>query len=92
MRAKISFSVVTKAFVASKKNSRIVEIYQRKNVAVMEKEYEKDTPLKVKLVRINLPSGETEVLITSLLNGRKYTNGIFKELYFKRWKVETFYD
>jgi len=51
-----------------------------------------DTALKVRLVRINLPSGETEVLITSLLNPKRYPNGIFKELYFKRWKVETFYD
>lgn len=92
MRVKISFSAVTKAFVSSKKTSQIVEIYPGKNVPVMEKQYDKDTPLKVRLVRINLPSGETEVLITSLWNGKKYPNGIFKELYFKRWKVETFYD
>lgn len=92
MRVKISFSAVTKAFVSSKKTSQIVEIYPGKNVSIREKEYDKNTPLKVRLVRINLPSGETEVLITSLLNGKKYPNGIFKELYFKRWKVETFYD
>jgi len=30
--------------------------------------------------------------MTSLLNSKKYRNKIFKELYFKRWGVETFYD
>jgi len=92
MRVKVSFSAVTKAFVASKKTSRIVEIYPGKNVPIMEKQYDRDTPIKVRLIRIQLPSGEIEILITSLLNGKKYTNKIFKELYFKRWKMETFYD
>lgn len=56
------------------------------------KEYDQDTPIKVRLIRIDLPSGETEVLITCMLSGKKYPNGIFKKLYFKRYKVETFYD
>lgn len=92
MRVKVSFSTITKAFVASKKTSRIVEIYPGKNVPVQEKAYDRDTPIKVRLIRVELPSGETEVLMTSLFSGKKYPNGIFKELYFKRWKVETFYD
>lgn len=92
MRVKVSFSAVTKAFIESGKISQIVEIYPGKNVPVSEKEYEKDTPIQVRLIRINLPSGETELLITSLLDSKKYYYKMFKELYFKRWKVETFYD
>jgi len=33
-----------------------------------------------------------EILVTSLINSKTYPNNIFKELYAKRWGVETFYD
>lgn len=92
MRVKVSFSAVTKAFVASGKTSQIVKIYPGKNVPISDKQYEKDTPIKVRLIRVDLSGGETELLITSLLDSKKYPYKIFKQLYFKRWKVETFYD
>ena len=92
MRAKVSFSGVAKAFIASGRTSQIVEIYPGKNVDTPTKQYDKTTPLKVRLVRIDLPSGETELLMASLLNSKEYPHKMFKELYFKRWKVETFYD
>jgi hypothetical protein len=92
MRAKVSFSGVTKVFITSNKRSQIVEIFPGKNVIVSDKEYDKNTPIKVRLIRIDLPSGETELLMTSLLDSKKYPYKIFKELYFKRWGVETFYD
>ena len=44
------------------------------------------------MIRVDLPTGETEVLISSLVDEQKYAYCIFKELYFKRWRVETFYD
>ena len=92
MRVKVSFSAVTKAFMDSGKTSEIVEIYPGKNVNISEKDYHRDTAIKVRLIRIELPSGETELLITSLVNSKRYPTKIFKQLYFKRWKVETFYD
>lgn len=92
MRCKVSFSGVTKAFIDSGKTSQIVEIYPGKNVNIAEKHYNKDTPIRVRLLRIELPSGEIELLITSLLDSKAYPYKIFKQLYFKRWKVETFYD
>ena len=92
MRVKVSFSKVTKIFIASTKRSQIVEIYPRHNLDVSKKQYDKDTPIKVRLIRVDLPSGETELLITSLLDSKKYSYKTFKELYFKRWGVETFYD
>jgi hypothetical protein len=39
-----------------------------------------------------LPNGQTEILITSLLDNNEYSSSIFKELYNERWGVETFYD
>jgi hypothetical protein len=92
MRVKVSFSAVTRAFIESGKTSQIVEIYPGKNVLVSQKEYNRDTPIQVRLIRINLPSGEAELLIASLLDSKKYPYKIFKELYFKRWGVEIFYD
>ena len=92
MRIKVSFSNVTKSFIASNKRSQIVEIYPGKNVDISDKQYDKNTPIKVRLLRVDLPSGETELLITSLLDSKKYSHKIFKELYFKRWGVETYYD
>ena len=92
MRGKVHFSAVTKAFAACGRTSHIIEIYPGKNVPVLEKEFDMDTPIKVRLIRIDLPNGEIELLMISLLDRKKYPNRIFKELYFKRRKVETFYD
>lgn len=55
-------------------------------------ENELPTEVKVRLVRVRLDSGETEVLMTSLLDRKKYKVGDFKWLYGKRWGVETYLD
>lgn len=47
--------------------------------------------LKLRLIRVELETGEIEVLITSLVNKQKYPNEIFKDLYHKRWPVEVDY-
>lgn len=91
-RTKTSFNTLTKAFIQSGKTSQIVEIYPGKSTPIIDKEYDENTPIKVRLIRVDLPSGETELLMTSLLDSKKYAHKIFKELYFKRWKVETYYD
>ena len=92
MRVKVSFSGVTKSFIASNKRSQIVEIYPGKNSDISQKQYDKNTSIKVRLIRVDLPDGEKELLITSLLDSKKYSHKIFKELYFKRWGVENYYD
>lgn len=45
--------------------------------------------LKVRVVKFALPYGEIETLLTNLFDLDK---SIFKELYFKRWRVEVKYD
>jgi hypothetical protein len=47
--------------------------------------------LTVRFVRVTLDNGEYEVLVTSLLDQQKYPTAIFKELYYLRWGIETFY-
>lgn len=49
------------------------------------------TNYTVRFVRVILSTGETEVLMTSLTDTKKYPPTIFQALYFKRWGVETFY-
>ena len=49
------------------------------------KDYGLDTePITVRLMRIELDSGEVEVLITSLIDSQLYPYSLFKELYHKR--------
>ena len=48
-------------------------------------------PLKLRLIRVDLPTGETEVLITSLTDREKYPVEIFGDLYHRRWPVEEDY-
>ncbi len=92
IRVKVNFSQLTIDFEKSKKRSQVVSIYPGKNTKLSDKPYSKNTPIRVRLVRVELPKGGVEVLMTSLLNIKVYANKLFKSLYAKRWGVETFYD
>ncbi len=92
IRVKTSHSKIVQSFVDSGEKSIVTEIFPQEKHSFIGKDYNKNSPLKVRLVRIDLPSGEVEVLMTSLLDSEKYPTKIFKELYFMRWGVETFYD
>lgn len=52
-------------------------------------EVNKNSRVKVRLLRIELESGEVEILVSSLLDKKKYRHSCFKELYGKRWGCET---
>ena len=92
IRMPLDFSQVVKDFVASGKKSQIVEIKPEQKKSFENKPYTKSSTLKIRLLRIALNSGAIEVLATSLLDSKQYGNDVFKELYFQRWKIETYYD
>ena len=92
MRMPLDFSQVVKDFVSRGKHSQIVEIMPGQKKSFENKPYNKTAVLSVRLLRIVLPSGGVEVLATSLLDSKQCGNDIFKELYFERWKIETYYD
>jgi len=48
-------------------------------------------PLRIRLLRVELESGEPEILVTSLLDEEKFPHELFKELYFMRWPIEEHY-
>jgi len=47
--------------------------------------------IKLRLVKVILSTGETEVLVTSLIDEEKFPPEIFAELYHYRWGIETFF-
>jgi hypothetical protein len=55
----------------------------------LQKKGHEDIPLRV--IKFDLPSGEAETLITDITDKRMGVQA-FKELYFKRWPIETKYD
>lgn len=92
--ARISYKKwkVVKKFYASGKKEQIVKI----KMAPLSKrkcfEMGLDTkPMTVRLVRIELESGESEILITSLTDMDKYPHRDFAQLYHLRWPVEEDY-
>jgi len=48
--------------------------------------------IKVRFVKVVLDDGEIEVLATSVLDENILKTEDFKELYFKRWGIETYYE
>jgi hypothetical protein len=49
------------------------------------------SPLPLRLIRVELPSGEVEILVTSLLDMKEFPHEIFKDLYANRWPIEEKY-
>jgi len=92
IRTSVAHSSIIKDFIKSKKNSVVVDVFPNQKHALVDKEYTRDTLLKVRLIRIVLSTGEIEVLMTSLLDSQTFPASMFKELYFLRWGIETFYD
>lgn len=92
IRVKATENNLVRDFIRSGKKSVVSELYPDQRQSFKGKDYNKNVPIKLRLLRIELPGGEIEVLITSLFDSQKYPSSIFKELYFLRWGIETFYD
>ena len=50
------------------------------------------TKMKIRFVQVILDNGEVEVLATNVLDNNILKTSDFKELYSKRWGIETYYD
>ena len=89
-----SFIKESQLFWGSDEDSKIIEVkhlpqksrYLLRDLGIEFK------PFKIRLVRVILNNGEIEVLATTLLDEDKYPTSSFKELYFRRWGIETNYD
>lgn len=49
-------------------------------------------PIKIRIIKVKLNTGEIEVLVTSLLDDKKYGESVFEQLYALRWGIEGKYN
>lgn len=96
MRAKPDMSKTVAAFANSKKRDAVLTLKaNNKNVNELHRlgyKIKKGMELKVRAIKVKLKNGETEILLTNLFDRLAYPTSIFKDLYFKRWGIETNYD
>jgi len=90
IRVQKNFIMEVDEFLKSKEKSEVITIEKchRKSENRLRKLGLVFKPFKVRLIKVQLDDGEIEVLITSLIDNKRYPNSIFKDLYFKRWGIE----
>ena len=98
MRASTGWLSVVKDVLTSGKRDVIIEISPRMIGGTQRAEFIAlfpdiclETSIKVRVLIIDLSTGEKEILITSLINKAEYKYKIFKELYHLRWGGEENY-
>ncbi len=83
---------IVQRFIESGAQDTIIDLHasahSRKECLEMELDV---MPLRLRLIRVELESGQIEVLITSLIDEDKFPQEIFKDLYHKRWPIEVDY-
>jgi hypothetical protein len=83
-------SVFSKSFQFSK-GERDKHISVKSCKYKSKKSIEFSESLNLRALKIKLPTGEEEILVTSLADESKYPYKIFKELYGMRWGIETMF-
>jgi hypothetical protein len=96
MRCRLDFTREIKAFVSSNSLDTISvfratkqaseDLYQQGFIVPL------GATIRVRLVKVILDNGTIEVLVTNLFDNDQYPQDVFKELYFKRWGIETNYN
>jgi len=91
-RVQVDKWTVISKFFRSGKLQKIIHLKAPASSIAKCRELGLDTlDLKLRLIRIELENGETEILITSLVDSDKYTAEIFFDLYHHRWPIEEDY-
>jgi hypothetical protein len=93
VRLKEDWWLKVKDFTDSSDKELIVTFTLPKKDRNKLKEYPQiqDTPITCRLIKIELPDGEKEILCTSLLDSQTYCHSEFEELYHYRWNEEEAY-
>jgi hypothetical protein len=83
---------IVRKFIRSGKPEQLVTIeVPLTSISAWAKRNMDTRPMRLRLIRVELESGETEVLITSLTNTEQYPRELFADLYHERWSVEESY-
>lgn len=87
-----SFSAAQELFRANRGGcSRVVRLLARGDEKVELRRLGLPLELKVRFISVRLPTGELEVLVSSLLDEQQYPTEEFLEVYHWRWGHETFH-
>jgi hypothetical protein len=88
-----SFGVV-EDFLNSAETDRVVTLpcSNRKKTRAAVKYLGLPEQVRVRLLKFTLPTGETEVLLTTLCDQQSYPHDEFYQVYGSRWNQETYYD
>jgi hypothetical protein len=91
VREKTRGNSLIKEFINSNKKEAVVTVKPNKtSIRTCKEKGLPFTPITLRLVRVDL-ANEVEVLITNLLDSKKYNLTVFKSLYHLRWGVEENY-
>lgn len=98
MRSGTGFLKEINDFVASGKRDGIIKVSLKK-LSKSEREelliecpgFDVNKEILMRIVIVDLDNGTSEILLTSLLDSKKYKYKKFKKLYFLRWGIETNY-
>jgi hypothetical protein len=95
MRCKTTFNKEVRWFFKSRKRNKIVSLKPTPDAIATLRQHgyrvTSNTEIKVRMVKVKLSSGETEVLLTNLYDEKLFTVEDLKELYGLRWGIETTY-
>ncbi len=96
IRCKTDFCHEVKQFVNSRKKEVITTLYpSRESIERLKEQHYKvstKTGIPVRMVRVHLPNGQVEVLLTNLYDQERFTAKMIGELYFMRWRIEGAYN
>jgi hypothetical protein len=95
MRMASNANNAVKDFLASSETDRTIDwripYKSLKRLVDMGFAVSKESTVKIRMVKVLLSTGETEVLVTNLYDTGNYTKGDLKEVYNLRWGIETYY-
>lgn len=86
-----SFNAI-ETFLKEDLEDKIVTLTSSKNSKKVVEEQGLQSSIQVRFIKVTLDTGETEILVTSLLDQDLHRVEDFKELYFQRWRIETFFN
>ncbi|MBC7932517.1 MAG: IS4 family transposase [Rubrivivax sp.] len=88
-----AFRVVTEFWAAAASDQLVtLECSTKAATRALVKEHGLPPSLGVRLLKFTLPTGEREVLLTSLCDQQRYARQEFYQVYGWRWRQETYYD
>ncbi len=81
-----------KQFIESDEVDTLVELNAPKSKLEFVQDKNLPTTVMVRLIKLLLPTGDMEILMTSLLDREIYPHDEFLWLYNQRWGIETYFD